>query len=122
MPSKIENQAELDVQFCGESLTVESNTVVANRLDVVMVKTQSCDYFMKGSIVTFCVEIKNNGNPLELPMVFRDKLYGYVEYVDGSFTVDGVSKTPEFHGNELTYRFNTLNKSMKLCFKVKVKS
>jgi len=124
----VKNKAFLDVEACEELHEFPSNEVTAEYVNIRITKTQSCRWAFHGGHITYCVKIENLGGAGQwpMPMTFRDVLDSGVQYVTGSFMVNGQSRTPQQTGQTLTYSIldNDIGYSpdgnITICFTVKV--
>jgi len=126
MAETLTNQSSLDLELCNAEVTIVSNEIEVNELDLTMTKTADCAYFVVGSVITFCVEIAN-GSDIELEdLHWYDVLDDRFTYVDDSFTVDGQPETPTIEGQEISWDIDTLGTAAEqpttttICFQVKV--
>ncbi|MCL2228202.1 MAG: hypothetical protein FWC00_00050 [Firmicutes bacterium] len=113
---------ELEIETCCVELgAVASNTVDIDLVEVNIQKSASCGWTMPGGVITFCNLITNQSETDLEQVIFRDKLDTRFQYVQDSFTVDGVSKTPTVDNNTIVYCIDFLQgqSCTNICFKVK---
>lgn len=94
MADIITNQSSLDFDLCEEPVTIISNETEANELDLQIIKSQSCDYFVPGSVITYCVDVINNSDVTLENLLWHDTLDPRLLYIWDSFTVDGEPEDP----------------------------
>lgn len=118
----IRNMSGVDIELCGETVTVSSNETEADELDLTITKSQSCDIVVVGSVLTYCVEIANNSTLNFENLVWRDVLNARLTYVEDSFTVNEVPETPTIEGQELSWLIPQLNagQTIEICFRAKL--
>ena len=127
MEHPILNQAKLSLELCEKEITIKSNETKAKELNLKITKTQSCDIFVTGSVITYCSIIKNESDILLHHVKWSDLLDERLEYVVGTFKVNGVTHNPTITtiGNrkELSWILNPIhpNSTITICFDVKVK-
>jgi len=85
MPT-MQNQSFLDFELCDEAVSVHSEPVDIDVIDLTMTKVASCDKVVVGKDICYTVTIVNNSD-VEIDGTFRDPLDENVEYVTGSFKV-----------------------------------
>ena len=122
MAETLTNQSGLDIELCQEPMRVLSNEVEATELALTVTKTQSCDFFVVGGTIRYCVEIKNESGVEITPIRWFDDLDNRLSYIADTFTVDGSPETPTINGQELSWDIGTLagNQTVNICFKVTV--
>lgn len=118
----IKNAAHVDIEGCDELITFDSNEVQAHYLNIELTKTQSCIWAIHGKNLTYCVTIKNKSTDRVTDLKFYDTLDLGVEYVPGSFRVNGEEVTPDINGRTISYIIPelALNQTITICFQVKV--
>ena len=99
----IGNQTFLDLELCEEAVTVQSNQVETDIIDLTIVKSASCNVALVGGKICYKVTITNNSDVDLEYIMFRDPLAPNLTYIEGSFEVDGTPQTPTIVGNELQY-------------------
>ena len=123
--STLENYSELNVETCdSEIATTTSNTVEVDVVELSIEKSASCGWTVPGGVITFCSVIDNPSETDLFDVLFKDELDPRFEYQDGSFEVDESPETPTITGNTIEFLITELKggTSVKICFKVKVKS
>ncbi|MCL2755600.1 MAG: DUF11 domain-containing protein [Firmicutes bacterium] len=109
---KLENKAFLDLELCGEAVSVDSGEPTeVDIIDLQITKTANCAYAILGGNICYTVTIVNNsdvdftdGEMGEI--TFRDPLADNLEYVDDSFEYgtdpDNLTPgTPNIDGNNV---------------------
>ena len=119
--SKINNTSELEVEACGEMMTIHSNEVEVDVIDLRVVKTV-CPLTFAGGTIQFCTEITNPSDYPISPAVFRDVLDPRLTYIQGTFLVNGEPRTPTVTNNKLEYVIPVIepHSTVLICFKVRV--
>ena len=122
MPNEILNRAQVEIEACDETITIQSNQVEVKRLRLEVVKTAGCNVTAVGHHIRYCVAIKNESEVDLHDLLFKDILDPDTSYEAGSFTVDGQPRTPQVQGHEITYRIPLLqdDQTMNICFRVRV--
>jgi len=118
----VANTAELDVVSCDgeEPTTIQSNKEEVEIVDIVVEKTANCPIAFVGGTIQYCITV-TNPSLHEFQSTFRDVLDSRLEYVDGSFTVDGTTQTPTISGQEISHLVTIpADSTVTICFKVKV--
>jgi len=121
--SKIDNTSSLDVDVCEESVTISSNTVDVEIVDLEIVKTVNCPWTVTGGTLRFCTAITNPSEDIDIEdALFHDTLNGRLTYVTGSFTVDGHPATPTVSGQSIEYVIPEIpaGETVTICFDVTV--
>ena len=118
----------LDLDLCEETVTIESNEVEVDIIDVEIKKEADCAYAVVGGQICYTITIENRSEvPFNDPAIgpgqlfFRDPLDENLEYVQGSFTVDGHQRTPTVTNNEISYHLDvpaTSTVIVRFCVKV----
>jgi len=103
MPT-LSNITALDFELCEEAMTVHSNEVETRIIDLKITKSASCAFAIVGGRICYTVTIETN-TAIE-NVTFRDTLANELEYIAGSFEVNGTPHTPTIVGNEIQYTFN----------------
>ena len=93
--AQFSNQSFLDLELCDSAVSVESNEVVTDIIDLTIEKEADCNMAVIGGTICYTVTIKNNSD-IELETIFRDPLASNLVYVQDSFTVDGEPQTPTY--------------------------
>ena len=121
MPN-ITNTSNLNLELCDESVTIASNEVQSKELDLTFTKTQSCQYFITGGTITYCIEIDNRSDVEFDSLRWFDVLDNRLTYVNNTFTANGAPKTPTINGQEISWSFATLHRHERItiCFTAKV--
>jgi len=116
----VKNQSELDFELCDGVETVTSNAATTGIVEITMNKVADCNMALLGGNICYTVTISNTSAAYRLSTTFRDMLPDELQYVDGSFTVNGVQQTPDVDGQEITYTFELLVEDtvIKFCTKV----
>jgi len=99
----IGNQTFLDLELCEEAVTVSSNQVETDIIDLQITKTASCNVAVVGGTICYLITIFNNSEVDLEDILFRDPLAPNLTYKVGSFEVNGTPETPTIIGNELQY-------------------
>jgi len=129
---RIENQSEYIVQACNDSESIQSNEIYVDVIDLdcyTVTKTTPCGIVFKNREITFCTTIKSNCQEhIHTGERFRDVLSMYLEYVPGSFTVNGIHREPTVTGTETQTVEYTLHdfdwtpeNEVMICFRVRIK-
>ena len=107
---KLGNTTFLDFELCEQTVTIESNEAEVDIIDVEVKKEADCAYAVVGGQICYKITVENRsevqfGDPDLGPgqLFFRDPLDKNLEYVQGSFTVDGHQRTPTVIDNEINY-------------------
>lgn len=89
--SSIEYEYKIDPSGSASSNTIESNQTVTDLVlgSLEMIKTVDKAYATIGDILTYTIDINNNGNILVSNVVLTDILPAGATFVAGSVTVDG---------------------------------
>jgi uncharacterized repeat protein (TIGR01451 family) len=118
----IKNQAHIEVDGCDEVIDFISNEVESHFLNIELKKRVNCIWAIHGKNLTYCVDIINRSTAKVPDVRFRDTLDLGVQYVSGSFMVNGTPQTPSISGQTLTYLIPNLdlNQTITICFEVKV--
>jgi uncharacterized repeat protein (TIGR01451 family) len=118
----IKNKSRVEIDTCDELISFISNEVVAYYLDIELIKTQSCMWAVHGQTLTYHTTIKNRSTQTVIDLKFYDTLDLGLQYVVGSFKVNGTPETPEIHGQELSYVIHKIdpNETITISFQVKV--
>ncbi|MDR0850452.1 MAG: DUF11 domain-containing protein [Christensenellaceae bacterium] len=119
---RIFNRAFIDFNMCGRMRVFESNIVETTRIDIAVEKSQSNPLIFDGDEHEYTVKVINK-SMLDIDNVhFKDFLDDGLEYVAGSFKVDGQSEDPKMVGHELSYDIKKLHarKEAILAFRVKM--
>ena len=92
--------------------------------EITVTKTSDRTHTLIDGTITFCSAVRNDGNVDIYNSIFRDVLDAKTTYVDGTFTVDGITQTPTFVGSEIQYQIPLLaiNQTISICFQVQVKT
>ena len=108
-----------------ESEDTVSNEVVIKIVGIMPIVIKLCDKTQahEGETVKFTVTVKNPS--LVTPMngaVFSDELDQNLDYVTGTFKVNGVDATPTLTGNELKYTIPAIaaNSTLTITFDAEV--
>ena len=119
---RYENTAYLDVDLCGSTRRLTSNTVTANKVNIEIVKTQSCGMVFQGDTLEYCAAIRNNSDVDFTNVMFRDTIPQGTEYVEGSLKVTGGRGTPYINGREISCVIERLcpHQEVRVCFAVKI--
>jgi len=129
------NQTFLDLELCSEGVSVPSNTVTTDIIDLQITKAASCPYMVVGGEICYTVAIVNNsdidfddtGTDSLGQITFRDPLDSNLSYVPDSFTVDTGDgpepAIPDVTAGVITYDFNIgAGETVLISFCVKVES
>jgi len=108
--NKVINKATVELEFCDGIKIVESNTTEAQAIKLVLEKTQDCDFVLVGHKIKYTVRILNECEVELHDVIFKDILDDCVEFVEGSFEIDGEVKTPEVEEGILKFIFPVLEK------------
>jgi len=119
---KIKNKASLNLELCGEEFEIESNETEAEKIKITVEKSQSCNFVLVGEKIKYTVKITNDSCVEIEDVVFKDELDDCVEFVAGSFTVDGKHVTPVIRDGVLKYTIPKLEpcQTVVITFEVKV--
>jgi len=101
----MQNQTFLDLELCEESITINSDIVDVDVIDLTLTKEASCNMVIVGKDVCYTVTIVNNSD-VALDTTFRDPLALNTTYVEDSFTVkvgdeEPVGETPSIDGDNV---------------------
>jgi len=118
----VKNKAHIDVEGCDEVITFDSNEVESTYLNIEVKKSASCIWAVRGKNLTYCTDVTNMSAKAVADAKFNDTLDLGLQYVDGSFTIDGVTAVPQIAGQQLSYTIPqiNMNQTVKICFQVKV--
>jgi len=101
------NQTFLDLELCDKTVTVPSEPVTTEVIDLLITKEASCGFVLKGNNICYTVTIVNKSDIVIEDVVFRDPLDLNLTYVKDSFRMDDVLAEPYIDKNNvLTYQFN----------------
>jgi len=106
------NQTFLDLELCEDAITVSSNEVDVDIIDLQITKAASCNMAVVGGEICYTVTIINNSDVDFTEegagtITFRDPIDSNLSYKDDSFTVSNdLDAEPTFVGNELTYELS----------------
>lgn len=97
-PPYVINNCTIDYEFVVDpskppkSKTKESNDVVTNivLINLELLKTSDKDYVIKNDILTYTVEITNNGTLPVNNVIFIDPIPSGTKFIPNSFTIEGV--------------------------------
>ena len=123
MENKIENKAFLGIEVCERERRIETNTIHLHRVELEFEKHgPECEHVFTGETVEFRVTIKNKSNKEFRNVLFSDPLSRELEFVEGSFRVDGRHERPTLRRNELQYRFRHIREHSEheITFKVRI--
>jgi len=113
---RIRNRALVELEFCGNKVEVASETIETTPVKLSITKTQDCDYVAIGETIRYTVVIENECGGELSGLVFRDELDECVQFVGGSFHVDGHERDAEVIDGVLTYEIEELGS----CDKVEI--
>ena len=124
MPEQIINRAQIEIEACDETITVQSNSEIVNKLQLEVAKTAGCNITAVGNQVSYCVRVTNDSGVDLFDLLFRDMIDPHTSFVAGSFTVDGQPRTPTVQGHTITYNIPELrdDETINICFHVRVDS
>ena len=118
------NKSQIEIEACDETIIIESNEEIVNKLQLEVIKTADCKVTAVGNHIKYCISVKNESGVDLYDLLFKDDIDPHTSYVAGSFEVDGHPKTPTVQGHEITYKIAQLEDDEKIiiCFRVKVDS
>ena len=129
MEEVITNQSKFVFEACDDSQDVVSNEVTVQLVDLgcyEVTKTASCGYVFEGGQITFCTTITSTcATRVYDDLTFVDTLAPELQYVDGSFTVNGVATDPAIADNTIEYPVSEddwEDDEIVICFTVTVNS
>jgi len=122
--STITNTASADLELCDELVQITSNTISFEVAEILITKYVNCPSTVVGGTLRFCIEISNPSTTAINNVILRDALDPRLQYVPGSFTINGVPATPSVVGNVLSYNIGTIPplSTVVACFRVRVLS
>lgn len=122
MGNVLTNQSQLEFAICDgdDAVVISSNETIADEVSLTITKTQSCDYFVVGSRITYCVFVYNNSAVTLEALRWYDTLDSRLTYVVDSFTVEGEIEIPTESGQTLEWIIDELPASsgVEICFQV----
>lgn len=118
----IKNCSTLEIEMCDGKHMIESNEVHAHKVHVNVLKAQSCNFVVEGSIIEYSFKICNESMVDIFDAEFKDILDEHLEYVDKSFRFSGTTGEFHKHDQEIIFKIKKLEarKEVHLCFKAKV--
>ena len=126
MPSRnpIINKAQIEIEACDETIIIESNEEIVNKLELEVIKTAGCNITAVGNQISYCVSVKNESGVDLYDLLFKDEMDPHTSYVAGSFEVDGQPRTPTVQGHTISYMIAELedDETITICFRVRVDS
>jgi uncharacterized repeat protein (TIGR01451 family) len=108
MIKKIENKAVAKLEICDEEFEIVSNTVTTKPIKIRIEKKQNCDVVFIGENVKYTVEIENQCSTDVENLIFKDELDKCLEFVKGSFRVNGKVEAPEIKDNTIIFKIDKL--------------
>ena len=119
---KIENKAVVEIGTCEQVVEVESNAVQTKPIKIKVEKKQACDTVLVGKNAKFKVVIENQCDTELHDLLFKDRLAKCLDFVEGSFKVDGHERRPEIRDNAISYKIDKLEpcKELTIEFEAKV--
>ena len=121
---KIKNKAEFEVKFCGRTHVVETEESVVEVIKVEIEQESPCRFVLEKEKVKYVFKIKNKTDTNICDCKFKDILSERVEYVHGSFEING-RKAHHVHvrGNVLEAPIRELKacETITVSFEVKVR-
>jgi len=91
--------------MCFGPFDFESNEVQIDVLDLQITK-QSCPYTVKGKDICFTIVATNNSDLDVFGVRFSDELDPGLEYITGTFKINGEFTTPLMADNTIQYRID----------------
>ena len=122
--NEIINKAQIEIEACGETITVESNEETVRKLHLEIHKTAGCNITAVGHHIRYCISVKNESGVDLHDLLFKDTIDSHTSYVTGSFTVNGTPRTPTVLGHTITYEISEIedDDTVNICFRVLVDS
>lgn len=117
----VQNTSHLTITIGEDQVTIDSNVAELAIIEPGIVKTVNPSWTMFGGTATFCNAITNPSDTETITnSLFSDTLDSSLSYVDGTFTVDGVTETPTISGQTVSYVIPTLapGQTINICFRV----
>lgn len=111
MATQFINKAILSTVIGESPIEFDSNEVTAELIDdtsVTLLKTQSEDIVVTGSVVTYTIVITNNAPEALADVDFSDVIPTGLTFNEGSFTVNGTTQTPTIVEQNLSYEIASL--------------
>jgi len=100
----LENQSFLDLELCAQAVEAQSNITETSVVDLTVTKVASQQCVLVNGQLCYTVTISNNSDIPFTDVVFRDPLGQYMQYVPGTFTINGSAATPTVdQDNVLSY-------------------
>jgi uncharacterized repeat protein (TIGR01451 family) len=120
--STITNTANAELELCGELVQITSNTVNLEVAEIIIRKYANCSFTIVGGTVRFCIEVSNPSAATINNVLIRDVLDPRLQYIPGTFFVNGVPATPTVVGNVLSYNIPAIPpfSTVVACFRVRV--
>lgn len=109
------------MELCGKKRAIESNEVEANMIDVTITKEQSCNYVFNEDEIEYTVTIFNDSCVCLYDLVFSDTISDNSEYVENSFTVNGIKYTPDIDKDTIIYEIEKIDAREEIIIKFTVK-
>jgi len=110
----------VDFELCEDEITISSDPVVVDVIDITVDKEASCAYAVVGSEICYTITITTD-TAID-GMTFKDLLDPAVEYVVGSFEVNGDPEDPVITGQEISYELDLPIGETVIEFCVEIKS
>ena len=120
MDNIIKNSASVEFELCGKKESVSSNETEVNEIKLSL-KKKACAGVLAGGALEYEITVGNDGVPV-YGVLFKDVLQDGVDYVYGSFKIDGKEETPELTGQTLSYHIPEIegNTEIIITFKVEI--
>jgi uncharacterized repeat protein (TIGR01451 family) len=107
--NKIKNRAAVEINLCGRMHVVESIETVVEPIKVEIEQEQPCPFVLENDTFRYVFKIKNLSEANISNVRFKDILSNRVEFVCGSFEVNGCREHADVHGNVLEHIIRELH-------------
>lgn len=99
----IKNEADIELRLCGKDYKIESNCVEAKKIDVFILQEESCGFVLCGEKIKYTFKVCNKSDVKLFNLKFKDCLESDLDFIPGSFTVDGKKEHAQCDQHIVTY-------------------
>ena len=110
----IKNKAAVEIKICGQKHLFESNEVEAKKINIVVKKEQSCEFYFPGDVIEYKVKIFNDSDCGICGCLFEDIIPKGKEFLKNSFKVNGKKERAEFENGKVKFELPELKKKEEL--------
>jgi len=101
MSHKITNKAEFEISLCGKKHSVVSKESVVEPIRIEIEQIEPCRFCLEGENIEYVYKVKNLSHAHINDSMFKSQYCERVEFVRGSFKVNGVHQRACVHGNTI---------------------